>query len=900
MKKSLSLLLVLGLALSPLQEAAAAFRGRSSRPASGRIQRPARPVKKTRGFNKPVIREEAGNPLSTMTAGKTGSRAPAADLSPHAPSATPALKKFAADMENQNAGEGKEDDIKFAYAMLRQVYDQPLGLDRQEAGGVSARPPVYGNGKQLRPLRFNGDPAKEFVVVRRIRGEPGSKWFESSRAYWRDYQAGNRVEVTTGKTRDKGQGGAFVSQVSAAKTVPIEKLSKSDLRGMEFFSERQIQSKGLGWLREKLVGILRHIDIRNAKRYGEWKNKAELRKLLSVDPVNLKSLVRVISLKSTDLIRREKEEKDRSKDKDWEPAARPDVPAVLSDGHPLREQSRYHPKVVFLDAALIREPPSARIVDYMTNLKKNGITLAVLQDGREFGSRENDDFLHKVLLKNLQPSMRNSFLSYNFVSISEGGSVISIYKNGRPSPVSVNGFSADDFRAFRRITLDLAVEQGWTPEQQEGLRENSSAGAFEIDLPEGVSAEVWKGRFQEKLAAEQLAFTPEVRLDDQGKIKFRIRKTTALDSVGRIYAAMGDQLGTRASQRESVWLTPNPELLKAVPDAVKPAEYFEKDSGIEGNALLDVEMQAILGEWTEQRPNDYRTSASSIKSYKYDRHRWIEEKLYYRRRGGTPAQTFKGHVAHYTLDWALDQIQHQGRRPTPDEITAKFYAVWEQELAEEEGPILMPERGDNLGDYKFGGAQEAIGIVDQVAAFMAQEGYEVYGREIPISYIMRKYGKNSRKVGDVLARYMFRGAFDLVLVKRDPKGEVADLVIADFKTNSVRPAWQLEKDEQVLIYRLFAVTESGKFMDASKWAELPVPYKSAGGEKRKLRGVRVVFFYPSEWVEPEFSAIALDKARGKIMREVAVMIKTTEDERAKMEARKKRQARMEERHGRSK
>jgi hypothetical protein len=591
------------------------------------------------------------------------------------------------------------------------------------------------------------------------------------------------------------------------------------------------------------------------------------------EPVNAKTLVRVIKFKSYIDLYKEAHGKDAVPEP--EPVKAREPLAVKAEGA-LTPLSFLKPRAVFVDMDLFDGPVPREFLTDMAKLQRTGVYFIAFS--RKPYSAPGS--VREKLIRQMSSYQLSMLMPNRFMAVTDNGAVVSMLpKGGNVTPVDVLGFSPNAAEVLRDAAQKASEEIGIAPKdakeiaqpaireaadefpgltRREGSARKDPAVRFQIEFAKTVTqaqSGQWVARFEKWLKSQ--AIEAQVSLDQLPDGRFRVtaQRTDLAASFDRLKKAMGVEFGEYLNPNDILVLSENPAL-----KAANPHFDFAKESGLKGATLADNAMGLMLGANRESQDGDRSGSASRISSFRRDRQQYMTEILIKEDKAEQNINFFSGHVVHSANDWVVSQILI-GNRPTEAEYRAELTRRWDAGTKEFKA-IGMPE-GETTEGMLRESTQRGVSMYRMILA-AKDRGEIIVGTEIPFEFTLKKYQKRTEAQK---GRYHLHGQFDFVAIRPDPKDPThGKAVIYDFKTGPAQSRQKLDKDIQVQLYTYYA----RRYWQGQ---DFPVPYFS-GAQKIHIDAVGVEFMYNVVKQPTTVTNQDMDKTRGIIIRTLDRIAKT--------------------------
>ncbi|MCM2303361.1 MAG: PD-(D/E)XK nuclease family protein [Elusimicrobia bacterium] len=720
---------------------------------------------------------------------------PAAEkpVDPEAPaklSALNALRDMPATLESAPAAAGKFDGAKVRPALEEPVEPETVTSEISDQN-VQEDLALWFTRKQKTDIKKD----QVYALVRPVLGN-------GSRRYWEKFEEKKSLVIKVA-----GQG-MFVSKVTYARTVPINRMTLKDFEGV--YSKSMLRGKTIYKLRAKLIAELNERNARTTRgQSGVVTQLSEVR------------VVRVMPFGEARLLPENKDEETYS------PVARTpyQLPAPL--------QGLYHmtPKVVLLDMRLFKDGVPFPLIEDMTKLMKSGVYFVLLSD------KPNDapGSVEEQLTRGLSMKQKEQISRYKMVVLADDGNVLQSYDGAFARYLPSRRFSGQE-QELMRFAASLSGMQGETL---------SHGTEFVSYLKKGEGAEGAMASLKSSLAKNGLPvdswqFSVGTK---NGRSVLIVRPQNLASAVPYLLETLRDQEGLYVNPGDMMTISRDEALLAATKGSVQPSALLE----VQGAELADASLAAILGPYRENRPGDLAASASKITSFIYN-----PDRVGGGFNGGS-IYMMMGHVMHSAFNWAVWKYRNEGVFPSADETVAAAEKIWLHEESQREGRNI-DRPGENLAGFH----EVMVGRMRTMHAVTA-DILKVYpiavGTELSNMLVFDNYKKGVPDNRDIL-----RLIFDFVVAREMPDGTL-EVAVVDFKTGQTPTLQNLEKDTQVQLYDL-AVRKM--------WPTLSVPY-GANGERRKVSDYKIRFIYPSAGYQPilnEWTRIKFERFLRNVMNRI--------------------------------
>ncbi|MBI2385885.1 MAG: PD-(D/E)XK nuclease family protein [Elusimicrobia bacterium] len=714
-------------------------------------------------------------------------------VDPEAPaklSALNALRDMPATLESAPAAAGRFDGAKVRPALEEPVEPETVTSEISDRN-VQEDLALWFTRKQKVDIKKD----QVYALVRPVLGN-------GSRRYWEKFEEKKSIVIKVA-----GQG-MFVSKVTYARTVPINRMTLKDFQGV--YSRSMMRGKSIYKLRAKLIAELNERNDRTTRgQSGVVTQLSEVR------------VVRVMPFNQARLLPENKDEET------YTPVAR--TPYEL----PAKLQGLYHmtPKVVLLDMRLFKDGVPYPLIEDMTKLMKSGVYFVLLSDKPNDAPGSVED----QLTRGLSMKQKENISRYKMVVLADDGNALQSYDGAFARYLPSRRFSNQE-QELMRFAASLSGMQGETL---------SHGTEFVAYLKKGESAEGAMAALKSALArnglpVESWQFSVGTK---NGRSALIVRPQNLASAVPYLLESLRDQEGLYVNPGDMMTISRDEALLAATKGSVQPSALLEQ----QGAELADASLAAILGPYRENRPGDLAASASKITSFIYN-----PDRVGGGFNGGS-IYMMMGHVMHSAFNWAVWKYRNSGVFPSADETVAAAEKIWLHEESQREGRNI-DRPGENLAGFH----EVMVGRMRTMHAVTA-DILKVYpiavGTELSNMLVFDNYKKGVPDNRDIL-----RLIFDFVVAREMPDGTL-EVAVVDFKTGQTPTLQNLEKDTQVQLYDL-AVRKM--------WPTLSVPY-GANGERRKVSDYKIRFIYPSAGYQPilnEWTRIKFERFLRNVMNRI--------------------------------
>lgn len=715
-----------------------------------------------------------------------------ASVAPSAPvSALSALREMPASLESAPAAAGKFDGAKVRDALEEPVEPETVTSEISDQN-VQDDLALWFTRKQKVDIKKN----QVYALVRPVLGN-------GSRRYWEKFEEKKSLVIKVA-----GQG-MFVSRVTYARTVPINRMTLKDFEGV--YSKSMLRGKTIYKLRAKLIAELNERNARTTR--GQSGVVTQL------------SEVRVVRVMPFGEARQLPENKDEEV---YSPAAR--TPYQL----PAQLQGLYHmtPKVILLDMRLFKDGVPFPLIEDMTKLMKSGVYFVLLSD------KPNDapGSVEEQLTRGLSMKQKEQISRYKMVVLADDGNVLQSYDGAFARYLPSRRFANQEQELMRFASHQLGLAGEIASHGTElivTVKKGADAGAtLEALVAQMKTLGLPVGSWQASVA------------ERGGKTSVIVRPQNLASAVPHLLESLRDQEGLFVNPSDMMTISRDEALLAATKGSVQTSTMLEQ----QGAELADASLAAVLGPYRENRPGDLAASASKITSFIYNPDRVGGGAF-----NGGSIYMMMGHVMHAAFNWAVWKYRNEGVFPTAEETVAAAEKIWLHEESRREGRNI-DRPGENLAGFH----EVMVGRMRTMHAVTA-DILKVYpiaiGTELSNMLVFDNYKKGVPDNRDIL-----RLIFDFVVAREMPDGTL-EVAVVDFKTGQTPTLQNLEKDTQVQLYDL-AVRKM--------WPTISVPY-GANGERRKVSDYKIRFIYPSAGYQPilnEWTRIKFERFLRNVMNRI--------------------------------
>jgi len=621
-----------------------------------------------------------------------------------------------------------------------------------------------------------------------------------SRRYWEKFEEKASLIVKVA-----GQG-MFVSKVTYARTVPINRMTLKDFEGV--YSKSMLRGKTIYKLRAKLIAELNERNDRTMRgQSGVVTQLSEVR------------VVRVMPFGQARLLPENKDEDT------YAPVARTkyELPAAM--------QGLFHmsPKVVFLDMRLFKDGVPYPLIEDMTKLMKAGMYFVLLSD------KANDapGSVEEQLTKGLSMKQKDGISRYKMVVLADDGNALQSYDGAFARYLPSNRFSGQEQELMRFAARQL------------GLASVISSHGTEliVTVKKGADADATLKTVVAQMKTLGLptdSWQASVSRTGDTDAFVIVRPQNLASAIPHLLESLREHEGLYVNPSDIMLISRDEALQAAMKGSVQTATMLE----VQGAELADASISAILGPYRENRPGDLAASASKITSFMYN-----PDRVGGGFNGGS-IYMMMGHVMHSAFNWAVWKYRNEGVFPSADETVAAAEKIWIREEAERTGKNI-DRPGENLAGFHEV-MKGRMRTMHAVTADILKVYPIAIGTELSNMLVFDNYKKGVADNRDIL-----RLIFDFVVAREMPDGTL-EVAVVDFKTGQTPTLQNLEKDVQVQLYDL-AIRKM--------WPKISVPY-GALGERRPVSDYKIRFIYPSAGYQPllnEWSRIKFERFLRNVM-----------------------------------
>lgn len=644
--------------------------------------------------------------------------------------------------------------------------------------------------------------------VKLIKPTEGSKW------WWNRFKAGETIRIKAGSEW------LFYSKITDAATKPIGRLTKNDLKGI--FSDADLARHPVSELRAAVV----------EKLTKAHKDQFQ---------VNLNTSVRLVHFQTPKQLDAGSAE-GRAKTGLYDPFAER-APLKLPASSPLRRLNQYFPKAVMVDLDAFGERIPPQLLEDMGKLQRAGVKFVFFSDraGAEYKTQRAQ------ILDGL----------YGSLFAVDGGAHVVVNSRDASRTSAADFLSEYDRRTILAHAQTVAYEAGAGASRVSEVPVAGPGGTnipartyFNGRIPASVDAEAFARALSARLAA--YGIRGEVELRPAGKAGtprgFLVRHRRMTESMGEVLRGL-QSMGVYANPQEILVVSDDPKYAAALQRATR--ELIAQDqpapggpalregalgSGadaatlagvpLKGEELVENALGAVLGEYRQNKRDDFVTSASALESFSHYTDRYFSQELV---KGEENIYAFWGHESHDVMNWVAWVQRNTGQAPTEQETVARFRRQWDEAVASSGFAVHLPP-GRDLINVREAAVGRLKGMYQVYRRVMDLPGARLVGTEVPNIFALKHF---DRKTGQT-RRVFIRTIFDFVAVVPSADGKSSKLMMMDFKSG-VKPTEEvLRKKIQPRTYRLFTTY---------KWAELPAEYAVAEGALKPVTAVELEFIY---------------------------------------------------------
>ncbi len=698
-----------------------------------------------------------------------------------------ALRDMPATLESAPAAAGRFDGAKVRDALEEPVEPETVTREISDQN-VEEDLALWFTRKQKTDIKKD----QVYALVRPVLGN-------GSRRYWEKFEEDKSLVIKVA-----GQG-MFVSKVTYARTVPINRMTLRDFQGV--YSKSMLRGKTIYKLRAKLIAELNERNDRTMRgQAGVVTQLSEVR------------VVRVLPFGQARLL-------PENKDEDvYAPVVRKSyaLPAAMQG---LNHMS---PKVVFLDMRLFPDGVPYPILEDMTKLMKAGMYFALLSDK----ANGAPGAVEEQLTRGLTMKQKDSISRYKLVVLSDDGNALQSYDGAFARYLPSQRFANQEQELMRFAAKQLGLAGAIA----------SHGTEFIAPVMKGGDAEATKKALiaQMKTLGLPVGSWQSVVAERDGKTSVVVRPHNLASAVPHLLESLREQEGLYVNPSDIMTISRDEALLAATKGSFQPSSLLEQ----QGAELADASLAAVLGPYRENRPGDLAASASKITSFIYN-----PDRVGGGFNGGS-IYMMMGHVMHAAFNWAVWKYRNEGVFPSADDTVAAAEKIWLHEEAERKGKNI-DRPGENLAGFHEV-MKGRMRTMHAVTADILKVYPIAVGTELSNMLVFDNYKKGVPDNRDIL-----RLIFDFVVAREMPDGTL-EVAVVDFKTGQTPTLQNLEKDTQVQLYDL-AIRKM--------WPKISIPY-GALGERRPVSDYKIRFIYPSAGYQPllnEWSRIKFERFLRNVM-----------------------------------
>jgi hypothetical protein len=634
-----------------------------------------------------------------------------------------------------------------------------------------------------------------YALVRPVLGN-------GSRRYWEKFEEKKSLVIKVA-----GQG-MFISKVTYARTVPINRMTLKDFAGV--YSKSMLRGKTIYKLRAKLIAELNERNARTMRgQSGVVTQLSEVR------------VVRVMPFNQARLLPENKDEEI------YAPVARKSysLPAAMQG---LNHMS---PKVVFLDMRLFKDGVPYPLIEDMTKLMKAGMYFVLLSD------KPNDapGSVEEQLTRGLSMKQKDQISRYKMVVLADDGNALQSYDGAFARYLPSRRFANQEQELMRFAARQL------------GLASVISSHGTEliVTVKKGADADATLKSVVAQMKSLGLPTESwQAAVSQTGENAFVIvRPQNLASAIPHLLESLREYEGLYVNPSDIMVVSQDAALLAATKGSVQTSTMLEQ----QGAELADASISAVLGPYRENRPGDLAASASKITSFIYN-----PDRVGGGFNGGS-IYMMMGHVMHSAFNWAVWQYRNTGVFPSADETVAAAEKIWAREEADRTGKNI-DRPGENLAGF-YEVMKGRMRTMHAVTADILKVYPIAIGTELSNMLVFDNYKKGVADNRDIL-----RLIFDFVVAREMPDGTL-EVAVLDFKTGQTPTLQNLEKDTQVQLYDL-AIRKM--------WPKISIPY-GALGERREVSDYKIRFIYPSSGYQPilnEWSRIKFERFLRNVMNRI--------------------------------
>ena len=596
-----------------------------------------------------------------------------------------------------------------------------------------------------------------YALVRPVLGN-------GSRRYWEKFEEKKSLVIKVA-----GQG-MFISKVTYARTVPINRMTLKDFQGV--YSKSMLRGKTIYKLRAKLIAELNERNARTMRgQSGVVTQLSEVR------------VVRVMPFGEARLLPENKDEET------YAPVARTkyELPAVMQG---LNHMS---PKVVFLDMRLFKDGVPYPLIEDMTKLMKAGMYFVLLSD------RPNDapGSVEEQLTRGLSMKQKDQISRYKMVVLADDGNALQSYDGAFARYLPSRRFANQEQELMRFAASQLGLASLITSHGTEMIVTVKKGADADATLKSVVAQ-------MKSLGLPTESWQASVSRTGDTDAFVIVRPQSLASAVPHLLESLREYEGLYVNPSDIMVISQDPALLAATKGSVQTSTMLEQ----KGAELADASISAVLGPYRENRPGDLAASASKITSFIYN-----PDRVGGGFNGGS-IYMMMGHVMHSAFNWAVWKYRNTGVFPSADETVSAAEKIWAREEADRTGKNIH-RPGENLAGF-YEVMRGRMRTMHAVTADILKVYPIAIGTELSNMLVFDNYKKGVADNRDIL-----RLIFDFVVAREMADGTL-EVAVVDFKTGQTPTLQNLEKDTQVQLYDL-AIRKM--------WPKISVPY-GALGERR--------------------------------------------------------------------
>lgn len=698
-----------------------------------------------------------------------------------------ALRDMPATLESAPAAAGRFDGAKVRDALDEPVEPETVTREISDQD-VEEDLALWFTRKQKVDIKKD----QIYTLVRPILGN-------GSRRYWEKFEEKKSLVVKVG-----GQG-MFMSRITYARSVPINRMTLKDFQGV--YSKSMLRGKTIYKLRAKLIAELNERNDRTMRgQAGVVTQLSEVR------------VVRVMPFGQARLL---PENKDEDVYAPVERKAYALPPAMQGLNH-------MSPKVVFIDMRLFPDGVPYPILEDMTKLMKAGMYFALLSD-KANGAPGS---VEEQLTRGLTMKQKDSISRYKLVVLSDDGNALQSYDGAFARYLPSQRFANQEQELMRfaakQLGLSGAIASHGTEFIAPVLKGADAAATLSALLAQMKSLGLPAGSWQAVVA------------ERDGKASVVVRPHSLASAVPHLLESLREQEGLYVNPSDIMTISRDEALLAATKGSFQPSSLLEE----QGADLADAALAAVLGPYRENRPGDLAASASKITSFIYN-----PDRVGSGFNGGS-IYMMMGHVMHAAFNWAVWKYRNEGVFPSADDTVEAAEKIWLHEESRRTGKNI-DRPGENLAGFHEV-MRGRMRTMHAVTADILKVYPIAIGTELSNMLVFDNYKKGVPDNRDIL-----RLIFDFVVAREMPDGTL-EVAVVDFKTGQTPTLQNLEKDTQVQLYDL-AIRKM--------WPKISIPY-GALGERRPVSDYKIRFIYPTAGYQPllnEWSRIKFERFLRNVM-----------------------------------